>query len=237
MESFFAKKGNKGGIELRWQNVLDLLPIRFSSCLLCPQMPERGSSLCATCLDGLPRLGEPPPELTQIWSQVEIPFLYRSPIDDFIRQLKFHHQLHLSRLLGNLLADFLEQQIQKTDFQPPEMIIPVPLHKSRLRERGFNQSLEIAKPVMRRLGIPLQRTLCQRVRATSAQSGLELEARKRNLHGAFAVSKPLHGETIALVDDVVTTGSTLLALSDVLKQAGAGEIQVWAVAWTPPTAE
>jgi ComF family protein len=108
------------------------------------------------------------------------------------------------------------------------------LHVSRLRERGYNQAFELAKPVARALGVPIARDRLARIRATPAQTGLDAAARRRNLRGAFAVSRggslPKH---IALFDDVVTTGATVRECARVLRRAGVERIDVWALARAP----
>lgn len=147
-----------------------------------------------------------------------------------IHQLKFDHKLHYARLFGLLF----QQHLQALAPELPDMIIPVPLHKQRLRERGFNQALEIIKGPAKALQIPLDRTHCQRIRATTAQMSLDARTRRQNLKGAFRYTQPLDGAHIALFDDVVTTGSTLQAAAQALRQAGAAKIDLWALAYTPP---
>jgi len=143
--------------------------------------------------------------------------------------LKFHHRLNVARLLGELLADALETHIDAA----PEVLIPVPLHRSRLAQRGYNQALEIARIVARRLGIAIDIRHCTRIGRTAPQTGLDEQTRRRNVRGAFAARGPLPWRRIALVDDVVTTGSTVGELARVLRHAGAEHIEVWVTARTP----
>ena len=154
-------------------------------------------------------------------------YRYAPPVDHFIRELKFHQQLGLARLLGERLAQRLVR-----DTSRPELIVPVPLHRARLYERGYNQALEIARPIARALGVPLDFRSLIRTRPTVTQSELSLELRRRNVRGAFAVrgEAGLRGMSIALVDDVMTTGSTVEAASQTLLAAGASEVEVWVVA-------
>jgi ComF family protein len=116
----------------------------------------------------------------------------------------------------------------------PQALIPVPLHAGRLRERGYNQALELAKPLARAFGIELRNDVLARTRATSAQSNLDADARHRNLRGAFAVAPnttlPAH---VALFDDVMTTGTTLRECARTLVSAGVERVDVWAVARAP----
>ena len=112
----------------------------------------------------------------------------------------------------------------------PELIIPVPLHKSRLKERGFNQALELARPLGQRFGIPVDIQAIRRTRATAPQSGLDKKERRRNIRGAFELKgKPL-ARHIAIIDDVVTTGNTVNELARILRRGGATRVEVWAIA-------
>jgi ComF family protein len=146
-----------------------------------------------------------------------------------ISGLKFQHKLNHARLLSQLLIDYLERQQAPL----PDMILPVPLHRQRLRERGYNQALELARPVGRYFALPVLPRMCLRVRATPAQSGLDRKARRKNLRRAFQLNGHVEGRSIALLDDVVTTGSTVAELAKLLKRAGATRVDVWAVARTP----
>lgn len=151
---------------------------------------------------------------------------YAPPVDHFIRELKFHQRLGLARLLGEHLARRLVAETTR-----PDLIIPVPLHRARLRERGYNQALEIARPVARALGVPLDFRSLVRVRATAPQTGMTVEARRKNLRAAFAVQDDgaVQNRRVALVDDVMTTGSTVQAAAQCLRAAGAEKIEIWVV--------
>jgi ComF family protein len=153
-------------------------------------------------------------------------FKYAYPIDHFIRALKFRGERVFARVLGELLA----REHRSRAWDLPDCIVPMPLHVSRLRERGFNQSLEIARFAAASLGAQVDaRSLVRRI-ATREQSGLSLGARRKNVRGAFEVVRPLPPGRIALLDDVVTTGSTAKAAIDALSAAGAQEIELWAIA-------
>jgi ComF family protein len=141
-----------------------------------------------------------------------------------IYALKFKRQQELARLFGELLAASL------TATPLPDCLVPVPLHPSRYRTRGFNQALEIARPLADRLKLPLCPNLCRRVRPTPPQRLLDAQTRRQNLRGAFQATADLSGCRIALVDDVLTTGATADALAAVLKQAGAKQVEVWVLA-------
>jgi ComF family protein len=156
-------------------------------------------------------------------------FAYLPPITKLIMELKFHHKLVNAEILGQLMADTLKNRwyYNKT---LPDVIIPVPLHAKRLQERGFNQALEIARPISNLLQIPLDTLSCKRTRHTTAQARLVAEERHQNVKDAFIITQDFTGQTIALLDDVITTGQTVTELSKTLKKAGAKRIDIWAVA-------
>jgi ComF family protein len=114
----------------------------------------------------------------------------------------------------------------------PELIIPVPLHEKRLKERGYNQSLEIARPIARQLKIPLAISVCDRIKHTPPQSSLSKYERQQNLHGAFSIHRTIPVKHVVIFDDVVTTGSTVVELGKILHQAGIERVDVWCVART-----
>lgn len=151
---------------------------------------------------------------------------YAWPADHLIQKLKFNAQLHLARLLGEHLAEHVARHVT----QPPQVILPVPLHRTRLRARGFNQALELARPIARRLGIALDYRSGARVRATAAQSLLPAAQRRRNIKGAFQVTQPLAARHVAIVDDVMTTGHTVEEFASTLRKAGVEKIEVWVLA-------
>ena len=157
-----------------------------------------------------------------------IPFLYGAPLDHLLLGLKFSQQLTNAHLLGGLMADAI---VTRGD-ELPDCILPVPLHHSRLRERGYNQALELARPIAKQLGVPLAEGLAIRVKHTAAQSSLEKKDRLRNIKGVFAVRGELP-DHIAIIDDVVTTGSTVNELARVLRCGGAKRVVVWACARVP----
>jgi ComF family protein len=152
-------------------------------------------------------------------------FHYHSPLSDLLIDLKFHGRLALAQPLGELLAE----RLLRAGPSRPEVIVPVPLHPQRLRERGYNQALELARPVSQRLRIPLAPELGVRLRATASQSKLDPLQRRRNLRGAFGIEGNAP-HSVAILDDVITTGSTAGAFAQALRRAGAREIQVWALA-------
>lgn len=154
------------------------------------------------------------------------PFAYAPPLDRFVLALKYRGERRLGRALGLLLAAELGLS------EPPDALVPIPLHPHRLRERGYNQAAEIARAVSRAAGVPLLARGFSRLRPTPPQTGSSAEVRRRNVAGAFAVARDLTGCRLAIVDDVVTTGATVNAFAKALVRAGAA-VGVWAVARTP----
>jgi ComF family protein len=222
-------------------------------CLLCESAGSAGLDLCDQCLAALPHnrcaclrcaipmaaeidlnghpveptcgqcLRRPPPQ-----NQTRAAFVYGFPLDRLLPRAKFHGDLASTRLLAALMACSLAQA------ERPQALLPIPLHIGRLRERGYDQALELARPLAHRLGLPLRDDLLRRTRATAAQSKLDARQRRRNLRGAFTVcghrDLPSH---VALVDDVMTTGATVHAAASALLRAGIARVDVWVCARVP----
>jgi ComF family protein len=133
-----------------------------------------------------------------------------------------------------VLAEIMVERARIDRPPQPDCFVVVPLHAARLRERGYNQALELGKPLARSLGIRLESGLLQRRRPTAPQTGLDAVRRRRNLRGAFRVaaeaSLPAH---VAVLDDVMTTGATLRECASVLRRAGVARVDVWALARAP----
>jgi len=219
-----------------------LLPWR---CLLCGDAGAEGVDLCADCAAELPRntsccaqcalplplsaaqcgrcLRKPPP-----WDAAWAPFRYAWPLDRLETRFKFSRDLAAGRALVSMWRR------ESPPSTLPQLIIPVPLHRRRLRERGYNQAWELARPLACSLGIPGSDNLLRRVRHTDAQTGLDAAQRRHNLRHAFALREgaalPDH---IVVLDDVFTTGATLAECVRVLKRAGALRVDVWALARAP----
>ena len=155
---------------------------------------------------------------------------YTAPFDQLIVALKYHADLAQAPLFADLLAARLERQLVAQD--RPDLLLAVPLSPERLAERGYNQAGEIARALGRRTGIPV-RDVAWRVRHTAAQAQLPLDARRRNVRGAFAVHGDVRERVVGVVDDVMTTGATLSELARVLKAAGARRVVNLVVARTP----
>lgn len=217
-------------------------------CLLCGETTTQDALLCAGCDAELPRittacqqcglpLPAPEPRCGHCLKHPPrvdrsvIPFRYTEPVDRLIKDFKFQARFPAGQALAELLADTLQGRGDAM----PEWIVPVPLHRQRLRERGFNQALELSRLLSRRLRIPLATEACRRLRATAVQSRLDAGERRRNIRHAFATHRMPKARHLALVDDVVTTGHTVNELARVFKKAGVVTVEVWALARaTPP---
>ena len=181
----------------------------------CPQcaLPTPAGNLCGACLAHPPR-----------FDAVAAAFAYDWPLSTLIHHYKYAGNLALARLLANALGMCIGG--------PVDLIVPMPLAPRRLRERGFNQALEMARIISRATGFPLAADSCRRVRDGPPQAALPWQERAKNIRGAFVCDADLAGMRVAVIDDVLTTGATLNELSRNLRKAGALEIHGWVVART-----
>ena len=236
-------------------------PVRFSQwlgrallpprCLVCEAPGADGHDLCAACRDDLPwnrpacprcalpvaaggrcgRCLRRPPPLDATLAALA----YRFPVDHLLPRFKFHGDLAAGRLLGQLLAEAqgVARAGAPAGADGPQALVPVPLHPRRLRERGYDQALELAQGLGRALGLPVQADGLRRVRATAAQSTLGAAARHGNVRGAFVAAPGPWPEWVALLDDVMTTGATLGECARALRRAGVLRVEAWVVARAP----
>lgn len=197
-----------------------LLPWSEDRCYRCGLTlePKAESIICIKCL-------ETPPAYNRLCAL----FSYQAPITIFVNQLKFSDKLYFGPLFASLFAEAIIHRWYNKE-PLPELIIPMPLHRKRFRRRGYNQAYEIAKPLAKILNLPVDLFACKRIKYTQQQSRLDKIQRHQNVLGAFAVPKPLKYKHVAIVDDVVTTGSTVKSLSLALLAAGVEIIDVWCVA-------
>jgi ComF family protein len=177
-------------------------------------MPE--GRPCADCL-------RHPPAFDDVLTAYD----YRFPVDRLVRRFKFSADLATGAYLGQALARAARGAAM------PDLLVASPASAARLRERGLNPALVLARQAGGRLGIPVDAGAVAKIRHTPPQAGLDRAGRRRNLHEAFAVRRRVDGLRIAVVDDVMTTGATLAALAGELKQAGAARVSGWVVARTP----
>ncbi len=230
-----------------------LLPER---CVLCRRISDLG--FCITCQQLLPwtecacevcgiHLHQPgicgrcqtrPPA----YQDSTIPFRYAAPISEYIQALKYTEQLSYAGAIGKMLSLWIVKNSSQWHGSPPDTIVPIPLHRKRITQRGFNQATEIARVLNKQLGIPINHTLLKRVKNTTPQTGLNGKMRQHNMIKAF-VGQAHIGETkaggnpsphrhVALLDDVVTSGSTVRAAATALLDAGVERVSVWAIART-----
>jgi ComF family protein len=184
-------------------------------CPSCGRVSLRGR-ICGACL-----------KVTPIITKTVVLFDYQYPANQLIKSFKFNHRPELAHCLADKLANKLAGL-----FPMPEAIVAVPLHKTRQRERGYNQSLELCKQISKRLHLSILYSACERTINTNPQSGLPMKTRRRNLEGAFAVTAPRLPKHVVIVDDVITTGSTVNELARELIKAGCLRVDVWAIART-----
>ncbi|ANG61855.1 hypothetical protein A8C75_04735 [Marinobacterium aestuarii] len=216
------------------------------SCNLCLQHPQARAGLCHRCLADMPRIApacqrcalplegsdglicgrcqkRPPP-----FDRTFAAFAYRFPLNQLIPLIKYQGQT------GQLgwLADGLADHLQHCDGELPQVLIPIPLAPSRLRRRGYNQAALLAGRLGRDLGIPIDLRSLAKPKETAHQMELKGEARRHNLRGAFSWSGPAY-DHVALIDDVMTTGTTVSEISRLLKKAGVRRVDIWVLARTP----
>jgi len=231
----------------RWHRALDLLlPPR---CVLCG-LPSGSICICTQCRSDLPWTGPhciqcglplntPRDEIcgrciqdTPQFTRTVCPLQYQFPADRLVQSFKFKRQLAAGRVLGQLMCEWVINQ----GCERPDMLIPVPLHWLRMITRGFNQAFELGAYAGKVLDVPLLTTALRRHRNTQAQSGLSRKQRHKNVRGAFYWHGPLQpGRHVALIDDVMTTGTTVTECARVLKKAGAKRVDVWVAARAIPT--
>lgn len=192
------------------------LVINHNACPNCAiPLPEGITGLCGGCQRKLPP-----------FDAVYAPFLYQPPLDRLLLDLKFNNRLQNATLMGSLMAEHLA----KANSTLPDLLIPVPLHHSRLRERGYNQALELARIVGRELRIAVDGRSVTRIRATDSQSRLPARERRRNIRNAFELAKYVQSAHVAIIDDVMTTGSTVAELAKILRRSGVERVEVWVCA-------
>ncbi|MGQ0696621.1 MAG: ComF family protein [Panacagrimonas sp.] len=193
------------------------LPWNTICCPRCAQ-PLPAPALCAACL-------KHPPSFDSAWTA----FVHLDPVRHGIHRLKYAAQFDQGRLLGRLMA----WQLARRAAPLPDLVIPVPLRRTRLYSRGYNQTLELGRALESVLRFHIDADAAQLVRTPQEQIGQTAAQRRRNLRGAFRIERDLSGLHVALLDDVMTTGATLDALARAARKAGAARIEAWALARAP----
>lgn len=190
------------------------LLVNDQACCRCALPLLAGDALCGACL----------PRKSPL-TTVHAAYQYAFPLDRLIPRFKFHGDLVAGKVLAELMA------LGLPDLAPPDVLVPVPLHAARLRRRGYDQALELARALAKERSIPLRHDLLWRTRDTAPQSELDARARKRNLRDAFAIRAtdplPVH---VVLIDDVMTTGATLHSAAQCLRRAGVQRVDAWVCA-------
>lgn len=192
------------------------LPWLTNSCAVCarPLAATANNTICGNCQQHSPAI-----------DHTMAPLRYDAPVDYLVQRLKFSDELATAKLLAQLFVDQLDNSTNL-----PGLLIPVPLHPSRLRTRGYNQSAELARHIGRLMGLPVSYRACKRHRKTETQSLLPADRRKDNLQGAFIAVEKLETGHVAIIDDVMTSGHTVNELAKVLKDAGAQRVDAWVIA-------
>lgn len=225
------------------------------SCLLCDERSDTLQPICTSCETELPWLGDhcqvcalplPVAGLTcgqclkepPAFEQVIAPWTYSFPLDSLITRFKHGAKWPYGRLLAELLAQSLQHHFDE-GLKRPDALVPVPLARKRLRERGYNQAAMLARWLSNSLQINCDENLLLRTQDTTAQQDLDAKARKQNLLRAFALTPnaQIKGRHLALVDDVLTTGATAQSLARLLIGAGAARVDVYCLARTPKPGE
>jgi ComF family protein len=206
--------GTDSGLEVLCSDCLSELPTLPECCPRCA-LPSPGSTVCGACLQTPPHFDG----TVALWR-------YEFPCDRLVQALKYRARLALAACFAGC---FSSRPLPRVD-----LVVPMPLHKKRLSERGFNQAVEIAGSLARRMDWPLESRGAVRLRHTAPQTGLPYAERARNVHGAFECPLDLRGARVGVVDDVMTTGATLNELARVLKRAGASRVENFVIARTVP---
>ena len=189
--------------------------LKAAHCPICA-IPEPTGELCGHCLH------KPP-----LFDRVVAAFMYEFPATVLIQELKYHGNLACARPLAAGLASAL-------DAEPyPDLIMPMPLARGRLAARGFNQAMEIARRIAAEFGLDITVDACKRTRESTPQAALPWKQRATNIRNAFTCDIDVEGKSVAVVDDVLTTGATLNELALTLKRRGAREVIGWIAARTP----
>ncbi|PRA26102.1 ComF family protein [Pseudomonas poae] len=206
-------------------NVCEIeLPWLMEQCEVCALPLPMNGLICGPCLK------QPP-----AFKHVIAPWSYSFPVDSLISRFKHQARWPFGQLLARLLGRHLQHRYDNTALPRPDCLLPVPMARKRLRERGYNQALMLAKWLSKDLAIAQDEHLLLRPHETVAQQALDAKTRKRNLLNAFTLAPdaPVQDRHFALVDDVLTTGATAHSLARLLMNAGARRVDVYCLARTP----
>lgn len=231
-----------------WHKKFNISKIIPRHCLFCLQKTQSSFDLCVACMADLsinnhccqrcalplePDSGQMIPLCGQCLShpyyydQVISPFAYTDDMAYLIKQLKYHQKIHYAPLLAKL---FIAQVKTIHNFQQPQIIMPIPMHQKRLKYRGYNQALELARIFSSHYQLPLDYSILIRSRYTHLQVKMTALKRQENVKNAFIIKKEIQYTHIALIDDVMTTGSTVNEVAKVLKNKGVKKVDIWTIA-------
>jgi ComF family protein len=199
---------------------LKTLPFIENACIRCALPLSNTKNTCGRCLKARPS-----------FDKTLACFQYQSPIKELLHQFKIDDGLYLAPLFGRFIAHRIKTHYQ--DSALPESLLPMPAHPKRVRQRGYNPALEIAKYVSLYLSMPLDTQSVKRIHHTPPQTGLPYKERSKNVKGVFH-AKPMKNKSIVILDDVMTTGASSESLAKTLKIKGAKNVTVWCLARTTP---
>lgn len=197
------------------------LPKKPPCCPRCGLPASYRDGACGRCLQNPPS-----------WDSLLFVTDYLAPLKGLIHQLKFSAVTALAPALARLILLNVLAEIRAGNIRRPEIIVSVPLHSGRAWRRGFNQCALLTLPLAKWLNCCYQQSAIRRIRATPAQHHLSAKKRRSNLKGAFRIDIPVAGRHMVIVDDVVTTGSTVAEIARLLKNQGAATVQVWCLCRT-----
>jgi len=231
-----------------WHKKFNLSEIIPRHCLFCLQKTQNAFDLCAACIADLSinnhccqrcalPLEHDSGQMIYMcghclshryyYDQVISPFGYVDDMAYLIKKLKYHQKIHYADLLAKL---FIAQVKTMHNFQLPQIIMPIPMHQQRLKHRGYNQALELARIFSSYYQLPLNFSALIRSRYTHFQAEMSGSKRQQNVKNAFIIKKEIQYTHIALIDDVMTTGSTVNEVAKVLKQVGVKKVDIWTIA-------
>lgn len=208
-----------------WSGYLQLLPASHARQTFVLPALRPACRRCQIALWPLPATAAP-------WQALVFVNDYAAPLRQLIKKFKFQHTPELAPLLARLILLNWQQAHREQYLNRPDIILAVPLQAKRCWRRGYNQSDLLARPLAHWLGCDYRPAALSRVRKTAPQQRLSARARRRNLRGAFRCHEAMAGRHVALLDDVVTTGSTVMEIAKLLQQQGAASIQIWCVCRT-----
>lgn len=193
---------------------IGLLTELNSCCQLCAEpLADDKYPICGTCI-------KKPPHFDRAF----IPYIFKEPLRGLLHKFKYHKGLYIAPLLAHLMCQSLPKMLHK-----PQCLIPVPIHKQKLKQRGFNQAVVLAKLISKKTNIPYNLHSCSKITNTVAQANLDRAQRQANIHKTFS-TKPILYQHVALIDDLLTTGSTANELAFTLKKSGVQQVDIWCCA-------